>query len=47
LRSVCAPSKACSGFLGVCGFENHFSGFGLFLHLRHFPNPPKIRYRKP
>jgi hypothetical protein len=25
------PNKACSGFLGVCGFEKHFSGFELFL----------------
>jgi len=25
------PNTACSGFLGVCGFEQHFSGFEFFL----------------
>jgi len=35
------PNKACSGFLGVCGFEKHFSGFGFFLLSGIFPARPK------
>jgi hypothetical protein len=33
-------NKACSGRVGVCAFYRHFSGFGLFLHLKPFPRPP-------
>jgi hypothetical protein len=41
LRSVSAPNKACSGFLGVCGFDEHFSGFEFFLLSGIFPARPK------
>ena len=35
------PNKACSGFVGVCGFDNHFSGFGFFLLSGIFPARPQ------
>ena len=34
------PNKACSGWWGFCGFDKHFSGFGFFPTLRHYPRPP-------
>ena len=35
------PNKACNGFLGVCGFEKHFSRFKFFLLSNIFPARPK------
>jgi len=35
------PNKACSGFLGVCGFEKQFSRFKFFLLSGIFPARPK------
>ncbi|MBE7535418.1 MAG: hypothetical protein HS124_06780 [Anaerolineales bacterium] len=33
-------NKACSGWWGFCGFDKHFSGFGLFLLSGIFPARP-------
>jgi hypothetical protein len=43
LHNSTPPNKACSGRVGVCGIFKHFSGFGLFLHLKPFPTPPTRR----
>jgi hypothetical protein len=32
---------------GILRHLRAFSGFEFFLHLKHFPRPPKIRLRKP
>jgi hypothetical protein len=43
LRKSHLPNKACSGFLGVCGFEKHFSGFEFFLLSEFYLVPPTRR----
>jgi len=37
--SSTAPNKACTRRVGVCAIYKHFSGFKLFLHLKHCPRP--------
>jgi hypothetical protein len=43
------PNKACSGFVGFCGFDKHFSSFGLFLlsNRIHVRPSAMLRERKP
>ena len=40
-RSSVLANKACSGFLGVCGFEEHFPRFKFFLLTGIFLARPK------
>ncbi|MBI5932243.1 MAG: hypothetical protein HY867_00940 [Chloroflexi bacterium] len=37
------PNKACRRRVGVCGFDRHFSGFGLFLLSEFYLVPPTRR----